>query len=188
MAHVRPAYENVSLHGDVFSQVSVAFAQSCLPTGGALSAHWQLPLPKAACPLLVPFLPIGRCLSVVPLSLRCRVTSEACVHMPGLAYKFDSLLGDVPLAILPFSSPFYLLSLLHSVLWPHICLFPLALSMKECSLLDEVFVPVSISLRALPSAFYLLTSACCLLPFASLLSSIYRHGRPNAPMSRLSCC
>ena len=43
MAHVRPAYENVSLHGDVFSQVSLAFAQSCLPTGGALSAHWQMP-------------------------------------------------------------------------------------------------------------------------------------------------
>ncbi len=62
MAHVRPAYENVSLHGDVFSQVSLASAQSCLPTGGALSAHWQLPLPKAACPLLVPFLPTGRCL------------------------------------------------------------------------------------------------------------------------------
>ncbi len=67
MAHVRPAYENVSLHGDVFSQVSLAFAQSCLPTGGALSAHWQFPLHKAACPLVVPFLPTGRCLSVVPL-------------------------------------------------------------------------------------------------------------------------
>ena len=43
MAHVRPAYENISLHGDVFSQVSLALAQSCLPTGGALSAHWQMP-------------------------------------------------------------------------------------------------------------------------------------------------
>ncbi len=40
MAHVRPAYENVSLHGDVFSQVSLA----------------------SACPLVVPFLPTGSCL------------------------------------------------------------------------------------------------------------------------------
>ncbi len=113
MAHVRPAYENVSLHGDVFSQVSVAFAQSCLPTGGALSAHWQLPLPKAACPLLVPFLPIGRCLSVVPLSLRCRVTSEACVHMPGLAYKFDSLVMSLwPFCSLALPSTFCLCCIL----------------------------------------------------------------------------
>ena len=29
MAHVRPAYENVSLHGDVFTQVSSPLAPSC---------------------------------------------------------------------------------------------------------------------------------------------------------------
>ena len=40
LAHARPAYENVSLHGDVFSQVSILFTP-CISTCNASVTVWE---------------------------------------------------------------------------------------------------------------------------------------------------
>ncbi len=149
MAHARPAYENVSLHGDVFSQVSLAFAQSFLPTGGALSAHWQMPF----------------CCALALCAVRTHEKHVRGLRMPGLAYKNDSLLGDITQVTLPIGSAFCLLSLLLSAfclcyLLPSVCVvFCLLTSCVtlSSSLHGDVFVKINYpsTLCLLPSAFLL---------------------------------
>lgn len=51
MAHVRPAYENVSLHGDVFTQVSSPLAYSCCLLSRCLLPSIALPCGFAPFPL-----------------------------------------------------------------------------------------------------------------------------------------